>query len=138
MHCPLHFSVQSFSIHLHFLTFSLFSCTFSACLLRIFKHRPVAMGGACIEEGLPITTTTTPLLLNSKLSYSSDHEAGSSFNSNAESTDSSITPVLVLSTFVAVCGSFCYGCAVSSHALIPLFFLIKILKPIKVYFSTSL
>ncbi|OAY42215.1 sugar transporter ESL1 [Manihot esculenta] len=70
------------------------------------------MGGACIEEGLPITTTTTPLLLNSKLSYSSDHEAGSSFNSNAESTDSSITPVLVLSTFVAVCGSFCYGCAV--------------------------
>jgi SP family facilitated glucose transporter-like MFS transporter 8 len=30
------------------------------------------------------------------------------------SHDSSITPILVLSTFIAVCGSFCYGFAVST------------------------
>ncbi|KAK8576334.1 hypothetical protein V6N13_090808 [Hibiscus sabdariffa] len=29
--------------------------------------------------------------------------------------DSSLTPVLVFSTFVAVCGSFCYGCSVIHH-----------------------
>ncbi|KAF2307144.1 hypothetical protein GH714_025100 [Hevea brasiliensis] len=67
------------------------------------------MGGGCIEEGLP--TTTKPLLLDAKAS-SSNHEIDNSFNTDTEATDSSITPVLVLSTFVAVCGSFCYGCAV--------------------------
>ncbi|KAJ6918306.1 sugar transporter ESL1-like isoform X1 [Populus alba x Populus x berolinensis] len=57
------------------------------------------MEGDGIEEGLE--SATSPLLLG-------DKSTGSTTTSNQHS----ITPVLVFSTFVALCGSFSYGCSV--------------------------
>ncbi|CAK7340810.1 unnamed protein product [Dovyalis caffra] len=57
----------------------------------------------CMEEGRP--TTTRPLLLDD------GNPIGNGIGST-EKNDSPITPILVLSTFVAVCGSFCYGLSV--------------------------
>ncbi|KAF2287954.1 hypothetical protein GH714_003439 [Hevea brasiliensis] len=60
----------------------------------------------CIEEGLP---TTRPLLLDAQPTPNTIHEIS---NFNRAARDSSIASVLFLSTFIAVCGSFCYGCSV--------------------------
>ncbi|KAG8649694.1 sugar transporter ESL1 [Manihot esculenta] len=64
------------------------------------------MERGCREEGLP----TSPLLPVAKPPPPDRNYEIVSFNVVA--ADSSITPVLVFSTFIAVCGSFCYGCAV--------------------------
>jgi hypothetical protein len=54
-----------------------------------------------VEEGLG--SATSPLLL-------AENSTG---ESNKPTGDHSITPLLVFSTFVALCGSFSYGCSVS-------------------------
>ncbi|KAJ9180187.1 hypothetical protein P3X46_008463 [Hevea brasiliensis] len=64
------------------------------------------MERGCIEEGLP---TTRPLLLDAQPTPNTIHEIS---NFNRAARDSSIASVLFLSTFIAVCGSFCYGCSV--------------------------
>jgi hypothetical protein len=60
------------------------------------------MEGDGIEEGLE--SATSPLLLGDK-----------STGNTATSNQHSITPILVFSTFVALCGSFSYGCSVSIY-----------------------
>ncbi|KAJ4839538.1 hypothetical protein Tsubulata_028704 [Turnera subulata] len=55
-----------------------------------------------LEAGLP----TKPLLVKSNSDVSS-----SSTTDVAISSDSSVTACVVFSTLIAVCGSFCYGCA---------------------------
>jgi SP family facilitated glucose transporter-like MFS transporter 8 len=57
-------------------------------------------------EGLG--SATSPLLLAEKITGDSNKPTG----------DHSITPLLVFSTFVALCGSFSYGCSVSIYIYI--------------------
>ena len=83
------------------------STNFVCLYLFTFKESIKSRERVNIEEGMPASTRS--LLLE---------DGNPSVNDNGicneeRSHGSSITPILVLSTFIAVCGSFCYGFAVS-------------------------
>ncbi|XWS64594.1 hypothetical protein CRYUN_Cryun05aG0016800 [Craigia yunnanensis] len=65
-----------------------------------------------MEEGLLTSRYLPPNETKPTSNGAGDGDSTDNLNMPSPTTASSLTPVLVFSTFVAVCGSFCYGCSV--------------------------